>query len=256
MKLTSIAKYNIAIKNLNTLYPDLTADEINGLRDKVCIICREDVQEPDRVKKLNCGHYFHYNCLKNWLSRQQSCPTCRRSVFEKPHATVSETVNLAHDNSPNAATSSSTAGATGATPATAAAAVNESGIGVGVGATAASGGTSHIGDMAASIPNLSPTFNIGIGYNGGIIQHGTSESGKTILGYKFKDPQLIPVSSSASINGLSNTLSSLQPGSTDSLTRQVIAERIDALTKVQSQINECIEILKTSLDADEVVNKN
>jgi E3 ubiquitin-protein ligase synoviolin len=33
-------------------------------------------------KKLPCGHIFHFYCLRSWLERQQSCPTCRRSVLE------------------------------------------------------------------------------------------------------------------------------------------------------------------------------
>ena len=26
-------------------------------------------------KKLPCGHIFHFQCLRSWLERQQSCPT-------------------------------------------------------------------------------------------------------------------------------------------------------------------------------------
>ncbi|UZJ51946.1 hypothetical protein CBS101457_001266 [Exobasidium rhododendri] len=35
-------------------------------------------------KKLPCGHIFHFHCLRSWLERQQSCPTCRRTVFSSP----------------------------------------------------------------------------------------------------------------------------------------------------------------------------
>ncbi|KNE55162.1 hypothetical protein AMAG_01083 [Allomyces macrogynus ATCC 38327] len=37
-------------------------------------------------KKLPCGHVFHFGCLRSWLERQQSCPTCRRSVLETDNA--------------------------------------------------------------------------------------------------------------------------------------------------------------------------
>jgi E3 ubiquitin-protein ligase synoviolin len=33
-------------------------------------------------KKLPCGHIFHFYCLRSWLERQQSCPTCRRTVLD------------------------------------------------------------------------------------------------------------------------------------------------------------------------------
>ncbi|GJN90576.1 hypothetical protein Rhopal_003588-T1 [Rhodotorula paludigena] len=35
----------------------------------------------DTPKKLPCGHVFHFHCLRSWLERQQSCPTCRRPVL-------------------------------------------------------------------------------------------------------------------------------------------------------------------------------
>ncbi len=33
-------------------------------------------------KKLSCGHIFHFRCLRSWLERQQSCPTCRRMILD------------------------------------------------------------------------------------------------------------------------------------------------------------------------------
>jgi E3 ubiquitin-protein ligase synoviolin len=45
--------------------------------DRTCIICREEMTA---AKKLTCGHMFHYRCLRSWLKRQLSCPTCRSSV--------------------------------------------------------------------------------------------------------------------------------------------------------------------------------
>lgn len=33
-------------------------------------------------KRLLCGHIFHFSCLRGWLERQQTCPTCRWSVTE------------------------------------------------------------------------------------------------------------------------------------------------------------------------------
>ncbi|GAA5984220.1 hypothetical protein JCM10908_006098 [Rhodotorula pacifica] len=41
----------------------------------------------DTPKKLPCGHVFHFHCLRSWLERQQSCPTCRRPVLpnEQPN---------------------------------------------------------------------------------------------------------------------------------------------------------------------------
>jgi len=76
-------------------YPNATADEMTAMSDRTCIICREEMvphqagEAPVNVdgpnttpKKLPCGHIFHFHCLRSWLERQQSCPTCRRTVLE------------------------------------------------------------------------------------------------------------------------------------------------------------------------------
>ncbi|KAH8828115.1 hypothetical protein DL96DRAFT_1601806 [Flagelloscypha sp. PMI_526] len=99
-RLVALHRYQAATKNMDQRYPTATAEEMAALSDHTCIICREEmtlgtptegegqlVQErrdgPNMTpKKLPCGHIFHFFCLKSWLERQQSCPTCRRSVLE------------------------------------------------------------------------------------------------------------------------------------------------------------------------------
>jgi len=71
-----------AIHNMNTLYPNATAEEL-AETDNVCIICREEMVAPS-AKKLPCGHIFHRNCLRSWFQRQQTCPTCRLDVLRAP----------------------------------------------------------------------------------------------------------------------------------------------------------------------------
>tara|TARA_B100000085_G_scaffold16448_1_gene14200 strand:+ start:176 stop:2152 length:1977 start_codon:yes stop_codon:yes gene_type:complete len=77
-------RYRRVTANLNDRFPDSTADDLST-GDDVCIICREnmeaDAQGGNKPKKLPCGHSFHLHCLRSWLERQQSCPTCRQSVL-------------------------------------------------------------------------------------------------------------------------------------------------------------------------------
>merc|ERR1719222_1426480 len=68
-----------AIHNMDTLYPDATAEEL-AATDNVCIICREEMTA-SATKKLPCNHIFHRNCLRSWFQRQQTCPTCRLVVL-------------------------------------------------------------------------------------------------------------------------------------------------------------------------------
>ncbi|TRY88708.1 hypothetical protein DNTS_006276 [Danionella cerebrum] len=67
-----------AIRNMNTLYPDATPEDLQAM-DNVCIICREEMVTG--AKKLPCNHIFHSSCLRSWFQRQQTCPTCRMDVL-------------------------------------------------------------------------------------------------------------------------------------------------------------------------------
>ncbi|KAF9201066.1 E3 ubiquitin-protein ligase hrd1 [Haplosporangium sp. Z 27] len=114
-KCKDLIQYRKATRNMNERYPDASPAELTALSDPICIICREEMvgNEPDAAgaeaaapprahhhaaprpsasntnvpKKLPCGHIFHFHCLKSWLERQQSCPTCRRLVLDPPTPT-------------------------------------------------------------------------------------------------------------------------------------------------------------------------
>ena len=81
-KVRDMIKYHQIMSNLQTRYPDVTPEELEACNDPTCIICREEMVTA--VKRLPCGHFFHFKCLKSWLERQQVCPTCRKSVLEPP----------------------------------------------------------------------------------------------------------------------------------------------------------------------------
>ncbi|KAG2183306.1 hypothetical protein INT43_006311, partial [Umbelopsis isabellina] len=101
-KCRDLYRYRRATRNMNELYPDATAEDLQRMSDSTCIICRDEMhirtaennqegntaeqeqargRNSDIPKKLPCGHIFHFGCLRSWLERQQSCPTCRRSVL-------------------------------------------------------------------------------------------------------------------------------------------------------------------------------
>ena len=47
-----------------------------------CTICLENIE--DNCTKLDCGHYFHMNCIRNWmLRRNTTCPLCRAEIFNR-----------------------------------------------------------------------------------------------------------------------------------------------------------------------------
>ncbi|KAL4074300.1 hypothetical protein V8B97DRAFT_1930850 [Scleroderma yunnanense] len=102
-RLRALFRYRAATRNMEERYPDATDQEMRAMTDRTCIICREEMSIQDNSstdaqpvpagthdgpnttpKKLPCGHIFHFYCLRSWLERQQSCPTCRRSVLDSP----------------------------------------------------------------------------------------------------------------------------------------------------------------------------
>jgi E3 ubiquitin-protein ligase synoviolin len=48
----------------------------------VCIICRDDMTVHDCKALPVCQHLFHKSCLREWLTQQQSCPTCRSDISQ------------------------------------------------------------------------------------------------------------------------------------------------------------------------------
>ena len=104
-RLRALVRYHNATRDMDRRYPDATEAELAEMSDRTCIICREEMQSRSQLaqppadaaqapndqqqqplpppvdgpnmtpKKLPCGHIFHFQCLRSWLERQQSCPT-------------------------------------------------------------------------------------------------------------------------------------------------------------------------------------
>ena len=45
-----------------------------------CAICFVNFAKEDPVAQLSCRHIFHTACIRPWLERNMSCPTCRTAV--------------------------------------------------------------------------------------------------------------------------------------------------------------------------------
>ncbi|DAZ99105.1 TPA: hypothetical protein N0F65_008410 [Lagenidium giganteum] len=77
-RIASYFRYRKITANLNERFPNPTEEELQET-DRTCIICREEMS-PELCKKLPCSHIFHVDCLKMWVQRQQTCPTCRSVI--------------------------------------------------------------------------------------------------------------------------------------------------------------------------------
>jgi len=59
-------------------------DTISKLRKNeadVCNICFGSIA-PGEENKTECGHAFHCGCLLKWLKKNNSCPCCRKELYE------------------------------------------------------------------------------------------------------------------------------------------------------------------------------
>ena len=46
--------------------------------NKECPICLDELSK--HVIKLNCGHFFHPNCINDWKKINNVCPVCRERI--------------------------------------------------------------------------------------------------------------------------------------------------------------------------------
>lgn len=46
-----------------------------------CSICLDKYEINDKIISLNCNHKFHKNCLKLWISKNNTCPQCRENII-------------------------------------------------------------------------------------------------------------------------------------------------------------------------------
>lgn len=55
----------------------------SGQLDGKCIICQEEYEADDEMGRLNCGHFFHLQCIQQWLAHKNACPFCKVEAITK-----------------------------------------------------------------------------------------------------------------------------------------------------------------------------
>ncbi|KAJ3068680.1 hypothetical protein HDU98_008195 [Podochytrium sp. JEL0797] len=52
--------------------------------DAICVICLTLYADGDGIKRLDCKHHFHVDCVDEWLRLNKTCPLCKKAVCA-PH---------------------------------------------------------------------------------------------------------------------------------------------------------------------------
>lgn len=72
----------ISLKKINPKNPftnnNITQTDTYNFIGFICPICTDPIQKSEKVKILYpCGHFFHQNCIEEWINKSHNCPICR-----------------------------------------------------------------------------------------------------------------------------------------------------------------------------------
>ena len=73
-QLAGLRKLTALLDTENCLVLGYTYD----FKGACCSICLNHVQENDSVQVLSCGHFFHIDCVEEWLATNFICPQCSK----------------------------------------------------------------------------------------------------------------------------------------------------------------------------------
>ncbi|CAD7925945.1 unnamed protein product [Amoebophrya sp. A120] len=67
-----------SVHNYHTSRASRASDTIASTAfEEECAICKVNFAKYEEVVGLPCGHVFHFDCCRDWLARQHTCPMCR-----------------------------------------------------------------------------------------------------------------------------------------------------------------------------------
>jgi hypothetical protein len=97
---------NVSITSVTQLSTDSTSSSSFENKDNInddkpcCQICLENFEMEDDVassKVSDCQHFFHRDCIVEWLLKSGQCPSCRASYLELNDDTTTNESNSTHD---------------------------------------------------------------------------------------------------------------------------------------------------------------
>jgi len=78
-RVVAFNKYRRLMSSMNR-FKNPTEEELE--KERICIICRDEMTVETAKRLPGCGHIMHKSCLREWLVQQQTCPTCRGDISE------------------------------------------------------------------------------------------------------------------------------------------------------------------------------
>lgn len=67
---------------LLVLLPKIELIDINRVEDKTCAICMKEYEKHDKLLTTPCNHNYHYDCIRGWFRKNNTCPICKFKVIK------------------------------------------------------------------------------------------------------------------------------------------------------------------------------
>ena len=87
MRISAVLQYGITsdvVCSYRCVIRELPAPEEQAFRewgDDKCCICQSPEDDRLALCAFPCDHFFHRDCIKDWLKTRMSCPLCQRAVW-------------------------------------------------------------------------------------------------------------------------------------------------------------------------------
>ncbi|KAI3838689.1 hypothetical protein MKX03_013379 [Papaver bracteatum] len=59
-----------------------TSEDSTEEETEICIVCQDRYENKDKIGTLDCKHYYHKDCITQWLVRKNVCPICKRQALK------------------------------------------------------------------------------------------------------------------------------------------------------------------------------
>jgi len=72
----------VTLSQIDQVYPEypVYVDSMEVETALVCSVCLEEFESNQKLRKLECEHFFHSECISRWIMKACRCPLCNTKV--------------------------------------------------------------------------------------------------------------------------------------------------------------------------------
>ena len=74
-------RYRSYLSNRELLnYNKYFIENVEVTDEDFCCICLNDFNDKNNIKTLKCNHFFHSDCIYQWIHEKKLCPLCKTNI--------------------------------------------------------------------------------------------------------------------------------------------------------------------------------